>query len=66
MTKIFKHGEGSKDPARGITKKEAQRILKATSKGKVVDPGKLRQAKGVAKDHYAAEADKANGRRGKR
>jgi hypothetical protein len=66
VTKIFKHGEGSKDPVRGVTKKEAKRHIQANARGKVVEPSKLRQAKSVAKDHYAAEADKANGRRGTR
>lgn len=58
-TRIFKHGEGAKNPSRGVTKKEATRHLKAEAVGKKVEPRRLKASKGKAKDHYASEVDKA-------
>lgn len=60
MTKIRARNGGNAEPTRGVTKKEATRILKANAKGKPVESTKLSQAKKAAKDHYAGEADKAN------
>lgn len=58
--RIFKHGEGHKNPSRDVTKKEAKRALQANAKGKPVDSDRLRASKLKAKDHYATEVDKAN------
>lgn len=58
-TRIFKHGEGSKDPSHGMSKDKASKALKANSQGKKVDAAKVKAAKAKAKDHYAGEANKA-------
>jgi hypothetical protein len=64
MGKINKRDGGNPKPMRGVTKKEAARILKANAAGKKVEPTKLTQAKKAARDHYAGEADQADRERG--
>lgn len=59
MRIIGKGQENDPEHGKRMADKKASRVLTSNAKGKQVDPATLQRAKLAAKDHYAAEADKA-------